>query len=80
MAGANRDHCSIGGLIASLRIFNAALNGILRSPIAFFDTTPMGRILSRFSKDQESMDNEVANVLYSVSFGAPSAEWSLKCF
>ena len=30
------------GLVATLNIFNAALSGVLRSPVSFFDTTPMG--------------------------------------
>ncbi|KAF6760644.1 cadmium ion transporter [Ephemerocybe angulata] len=54
-----------GGLVGSLRMYKAALKGILRSPLSFFDTTPMGRILSRLSKDQEVLDNELAGVLYS---------------
>lgn len=58
---------SARGLIASLRLFQIALSGILRSPLSFFDTTPLGRILSRFSKDQEVLDNELPGVLYSVS-------------
>jgi hypothetical protein len=30
------------GLFASLKLFKAALSGVLRSPVSFFDTTPMG--------------------------------------
>ena len=36
--------CSVLGLYASLRIFKVALNGVLRSPVSFFDTTPMGKV------------------------------------
>lgn len=57
---------SAGGLAAGLRMFKAALHSILRSPLSFFDTTPMGRILSRLTKDQETLDNELAAVLFSV--------------
>ncbi|KAF8154551.1 multidrug resistance-associated ABC transporter [Crassisporium funariophilum] len=47
------------GLIASLNLYKAALSGVLSSPTSFFDTTPMGRILSRLSKDQDTIDGEL---------------------
>ncbi|KAL0574913.1 hypothetical protein V5O48_007057 [Marasmius crinis-equi] len=47
---------AIIGVHASFSMFRAALNSVLRSPVSFFDTTPMGRILSRLSKDQDTLD------------------------
>ncbi|KAJ1651659.1 hypothetical protein GGF38_005534, partial [Coemansia sp. RSA 25] len=35
------------------------LAAVLRSPISFFDTTPLGRVLQRFSKDQTSVDEVI---------------------
>ncbi|KAF9466028.1 multidrug resistance-associated ABC transporter [Collybia nuda] len=51
---------ALASLIASFNLFKAALSGVLRSPTSFFDTTPMGRILSRLSKDQDTLDTELA--------------------
>ncbi|KAF8882128.1 hypothetical protein BD779DRAFT_1675113 [Infundibulicybe gibba] len=47
-----------------LNLFKAALSSVLRSPTSFFDTTPMGRILSRLSKDQDTLDTELAVTLW----------------
>ncbi|KNZ81013.1 Multidrug resistance-associated protein 1 [Termitomyces sp. J132] len=51
-------------LVGSLRLFKAALKGVLGSPVSFFDTTPMGRIQSRLSKDQDTLDVEIAATLW----------------
>uniref|UniRef100_A0A8C2W3C2 ATP binding cassette subfamily C member 5 n=1 Tax=Chinchilla lanigera TaxID=34839 RepID=A0A8C2W3C2_CHILA len=40
-----------GTLRASSRLHDELFRRILRSPMKFFDTTPTGRILNRFSKD-----------------------------
>ncbi|KAG0010325.1 hypothetical protein BGZ81_002824, partial [Podila clonocystis] len=46
-------HCGI----RSARVMHQEmLHSVLRSPMMFFDTTPMGRILNRFSKDQSTID------------------------
>ncbi|TEB30865.1 multidrug resistance-associated ABC transporter [Coprinellus micaceus] len=54
-------------LTASLNLFTTALGGVLRSPLSFFDTTPMGRILSRLSKDQDTLDTEMSMVMFQFS-------------
>ncbi|KIJ49226.1 hypothetical protein M422DRAFT_225864 [Sphaerobolus stellatus SS14] len=57
---------SLSGLSASLTLFKMALKGVIRSPVAFYDTTPIGRILSRLSKDQDVMDNQLADTMYQL--------------
>ncbi|CAJ1373645.1 unnamed protein product [Effrenium voratum] len=41
------------------------LTTLLRLPMTFFDTTPLGRVLNRFSKDIYTVDEVLQNILYS---------------
>ncbi|KID93552.1 ABC transporter, transmembrane domain, type 1, partial [Metarhizium majus ARSEF 297] len=47
----------------SNQLHAAALSGVLFAPMAFFDTTPQGRITHRFSKDMDAVDNVVGEQL-----------------
>ncbi|KAK9367367.1 hypothetical protein V1509DRAFT_627120 [Lipomyces kononenkoae] len=49
-----------GSLSASNGLFDKLLNAVMRAKPRFFDSTPVGRIINRFSKDIESIDREVA--------------------
>eukprot|EP00250_Pteridium_aquilinum_P021235 c25063_g1_i1 orf=493-5031(-) len=44
------------GLKTAQLFFLSMLRSIFRAPMSFFDTTPSGRILSRFSADQTNLD------------------------
>lgn len=44
------------GIRAGRRFHDEALDSILKTEIRFFDSTPVGRILQRFSRDVESVD------------------------
>ncbi|XP_041813283.1 ATP-binding cassette sub-family C member 12 isoform X2 [Chelmon rostratus] len=44
-------------LKAACRFHDRMFKNIIASPMSFFDTTPTGRILNRFSKDQEEVDS-----------------------
>ncbi|CAG8600207.1 14336_t:CDS:10, partial [Dentiscutata heterogama] len=48
---------SFAGIAAARNLHNQAIQQILRTPINFFETTPLGRIINRFSKDIDSCDN-----------------------
>ncbi|KAK9073074.1 hypothetical protein SSX86_007396 [Deinandra increscens subsp. villosa] len=52
---------SIAGLLTSEKLFNNMLNSVFSAPMAFFDSTPTGRILNRASTDQSVIDLEIAN-------------------
>ncbi|MED6280649.1 hypothetical protein CHARACLAT_012900 [Characodon lateralis] len=44
-------------LRAACTLHDRMFRKILASPMSFFDTTPTGRILNRFAKDQEELDS-----------------------
>lgn len=46
---------------ATAKMHIEAVDGILHAPMSFFDTTPLGRIMNRFSKDTDTMDNEISD-------------------
>jgi len=50
---------------AAVKIHNKMLLTIIRSPMSFFDTTPLGRIINRFSKDVYLIDEVIPSNLKS---------------
>lgn len=47
----------------SIHLHSRAAKRILHAPLAFFDTTPQGRIVHRFSRDVDAVDNVVGETL-----------------
>uniref|UniRef100_A0A1I8GXG4 ABC-type glutathione-S-conjugate transporter n=1 Tax=Macrostomum lignano TaxID=282301 RepID=A0A1I8GXG4_9PLAT len=44
-------------VISSRQLHSKMLSNILKAPMSFFDTTPVGRIVNRFSRDIETIDS-----------------------
>ena len=53
---------TVGAIRSSYTLHNNLLQNLLRAPMSFFDTTPNGRIVNRFSKDMDDIDAVVPNV------------------
>ncbi|KAI2733904.1 hypothetical protein CBS147332_919 [Penicillium roqueforti] len=51
-----------GSLHASWKIHDRLLRAVMHAKFRFFDSTPLGQLMNRFSKDVESVDQEVAPV------------------
>ncbi|AEO64822.1 uncharacterized protein THITE_2142625 [Thermothielavioides terrestris NRRL 8126] len=51
------------GTRSSKSMLHRAVERILRAPVSFFDTTPLGRIMNRFSKDIDVMDKQLTESL-----------------
>ncbi|CCC69583.1 hypothetical protein NCAS_0C05930 [Naumovozyma castellii] len=56
------------GIRASRKIFESLLYRTLHAKLGFFDATPIGRIMNRFSKDIESVDQELTPYLEAAFF------------
>lgn len=59
--------CHIG-VMASKKLNLKAVGRILHTPMSFLDTTPMGRILNRFTKDTDALDHEITDNLRLVLY------------
>eukprot|EP00667_Euglena_gracilis_P000870 EG_transcript_870 len=52
------------GILAARRVHEAMLTQLMKAPTSFFDATPRGRIVNRFTKDQATIDGWL---MFSVS-------------
>ncbi|XP_052486869.1 ABC transporter C family member 13 isoform X2 [Gossypium raimondii] len=54
---------AFGGLKAAVQVHNTLLNKVINAPAQFFDQTPGGRILNRFSSDLYTIDDSLPFIL-----------------
>lgn len=64
--------CGLGGrgiaiakhrLRASRKLHDGLTDAVLRAPVAFFDVTPIGRVLNRFAADMDKLDLELTQTV-----------------
>ena len=56
----------LGGIRASSLLFQGLLWDVARSPIGFFERTPIGNLLNRFSKETDIVDVDIPDKLRSL--------------
>nr|KAF6488608.1 ATP binding cassette subfamily C member 1 [Molossus molossus] len=54
---------SIGGIFASRRLHLDLLHNVLWSPMSFFERTPSGNLVNRFSKEMDTVDSMIPQVI-----------------
>ena len=58
-------YLSIG---ASRNLNIKAMKNLLHAPMSYMDTNPVGRIINRFTRDTDALDNEVGELMKLVAF------------
>lgn len=54
---------SIGGIFASRYLHLGLLHNVLRSPMSFFERTPSGNLVNRFSKEMDTIDSMIPQII-----------------
>ncbi|XP_050173260.1 multidrug resistance-associated protein 1 [Myiozetetes cayanensis] len=54
---------SIGGIFASRHLHYNLLHNVLRSPMSFFERTPSGNLVNRFSKEIDTIDSTIPPII-----------------
>ena len=66
LTGSSAIYFAIASLKASSNMHYKMLSRILKSPILFFDSTPLGRIMNRFATDISLCDNTLPDSIYEL--------------
>nr|XP_060642317.1 ATP-binding cassette sub-family C member 6 [Anolis sagrei ordinatus] len=56
----------LAGTVASHRLFRQLIWDVVQSPMGFFEQTPSGHLLNRFSKDMDAVDSIIPDKLKSL--------------
>ncbi|XP_065588705.1 ATP-binding cassette sub-family C member 6 isoform X1 [Cyrtonyx montezumae] len=56
----------LGGVLASHKLFLQLLRNVARSPTVFFEETPIGNLLNRFSREMDAIDSIIPDKLKSL--------------
>lgn len=51
------------GIVIAKKLHSELLNGVTHAPLSFFERTPSGRVLSRFSRDIYVVDTKLPEAL-----------------
>jgi len=67
----------LGSLRAASELHSRMLRRVLRLPMSFFDAQPQGRLTNRFSKDVETLDSALGDVVQSALTCAASTAFAV---
>lgn len=56
----------LGGVLASHKLFLQLLRNVMRSPMVFFEQTPIGNLLNRFAREMDAIDSVIPDKLKSL--------------
>ncbi|KFQ99756.1 Multidrug resistance-associated protein 1, partial [Nipponia nippon] len=56
----------LGGVLASHKLFLQLLRNVARSPMVFFEQTPIGNLLNRFCREMDAIDSVIPDKLKSL--------------
>lgn len=54
---------SLGGILASRYLHMDLLHNVLRFPMTFFERTPSGNLVNRFSKEIDTIDSTIPQII-----------------